>query len=211
MLNIKYVHLSIPNVFSQSFNTTNPVLIHTRDVWVRIHKTFKLSHYLQKFSSLWHNPAIRIGKKMIYWKYWHQQGISIIDYLYENGVLRSYENLKKCYNLLGKENFWKFLQPCNCIRSKVCPMVDNPISRYLEKTHESHKSSQLYKMVNSYRSSDLGNLRTIWQRDIGEEIDPETWSSILVGCGKYIKEARGKLTQYKILHRYYHTPVRLTG
>lgn len=36
---------------------------------------------------------------------------------------------------------------------------------------------------------------------IGEEIDLKKMSSILVGCGKYIKEARWRFTQYKILHR----------
>lgn len=57
----------------------------------------------------------------------------MIDDLYEDEVLRSYENLIKCYNLVGKENFWKFLPLCNCILSKVGPVVDNPIITYFKR------------------------------------------------------------------------------
>lgn len=39
----------------------------------------------------------------------------------------------------------------------------------------------------------------------------EKWLEMLAGCRKYVNEVRGKFTQYKIINRYYHTPVRLYG
>ena len=44
---------------------------------------------------------------------------------------------------------------------------------------------------------------------MGCTFDENTCGEILSNNGKYIREARGKFIQYKILHRYYYTPTRL--
>lgn len=93
---------------------------------------------------------------------------------------RSYEKLIKCYNLLGKENFWKFLPLRNCILSKV----GNPIISYFKKiTQESHKSSELNKMENSFRCSDLGNLgpygRGILAKKLTQKNGPASWWGVV--------------------------------
>lgn len=98
-------------VLSQKrFNITNPILIHSRAVWIRVHKMFKLTHTLQRYSSLWHNPDVCVGKKPIYWKRWHSSGLGTINDLFEDGVFLSYEKLLEKFHLVGKDNFWKFLQ-----------------------------------------------------------------------------------------------------
>ena len=40
-------------------------------------------------------------------------------------------------------------------------------------------------------------------------MEDSTWLKIIFDNGKYIREAKGKFTQYKIIHRYYFTPLRL--
>lgn len=47
----------------------------------------------------------------------------------------------------------------------------------------------------------------IWQRD--NDINKGTWNIILSNSGRFIKEARSKFRQYKVLldiRRYYYTP-----
>ena len=166
---------------------------------------FKLTRNLQGYSSLWHNPAICI----VYWKQWHSRGISTIGDLYEDGVFRSYNNIKERFGLVGEGNFWKYLQIRSCVTSNYCKVTDNIILNYLELPRESHKASQFYKIINSFLGNDSVNVKIIWQRDLGEEIEDDKWSKIVADCGKYVKEARGKFTQYKVLHRYYFTPSRL--
>ncbi len=49
-------------------------------------------------------------------------------------------------------------------------------------------------------------------KDLGINIHDNDWLdilSILSYVGKNIREARGKLIHYKIVHRYYYTPPRL--
>lgn len=140
---------------------------------------FKLPCDLQGYSSLWHNPAIRIGKNTVYWRQWHSCGISTIGDLYENGVLRSYNNIKEYFGLVWEGNFWKYLQIRSCVMSKYHDETDNIISNYLQLPRESHKASQFYKMINSSLSTDSVSVKMIWQQDLGEDIGDDKWSKLL--------------------------------
>lgn len=42
---------------SQRVDTTNPVVVHSEEVWTKIHQVNKLSHYVQTFDSFWNDPA----------------------------------------------------------------------------------------------------------------------------------------------------------
>lgn len=47
-----------------------------------------------------------------------------------------------------------------------------------------------------------------WAEDLDGETGEDELAVILADRGKYVREAKGKLTQYNILHRYYYTPSR---
>lgn len=46
-------------------NSSNPILLLSKDVWSRVHKLLNLKHTQQKYSSLWYNPGVCIGKKPV--------------------------------------------------------------------------------------------------------------------------------------------------
>ena len=197
-------------VLSQKrFNITNPTLIHSRDVWIRVHKMFKLTHTLERYSLLWHNPNVCVGKKPIYWKRWHSSGLGTINDLFEDGVFLSYDKLLEKINLVGKDNFLKFLQIRSCITSKPYNITNYMVIDYMKLPIRKRKASLFYKVANSSLGNDSNHLKMIWQRDLRGEIDNDRWMRIVADCGKYVREVRGKLTQYNILHRYYYTPSRL--
>ncbi len=81
---------------------TNPIMKHSREVWVKIHKMLKLSQCKQPYSSLWYKYAICIGKSPICWKKWHMNGMCTVTDLFERGVFMSYNNLVQKYNLKEK-------------------------------------------------------------------------------------------------------------
>lgn len=56
---------------SQQSDTTNPILIHSRQVWAKLHQMCKVSLYVQPYASLWFNPALCVGRVSVYWKWWH--------------------------------------------------------------------------------------------------------------------------------------------
>lgn len=59
-----------------------------------------------------------------------------------------------------------------------------------------------YRTTNHGFSNDCINLKSIWEKDIGAVIGDEEWKIILRNAGKYVREARGQFTQYKIIHRF---------
>ncbi|KAF7653443.1 hypothetical protein LDENG_00082750, partial [Lucifuga dentata] len=63
------------------------------------------------------NPAIHIGKTILYWKQWHSIGIHTVGDLYKYGVFMSYGNLMEQYGLKGKDHFWRYLQIRDCVMS----------------------------------------------------------------------------------------------
>ena len=150
-------------------NITNPILLHSRDVWSRVHKMFELKHTLQRYSPLWYNPDVCIGKKCVYWKQWHSRGLSTINDLFEDGVFLSYDKLLQKCNLEGKDHFCKFLQIRSCIISKPYNITDNEVIDYMKLPLGKRKASQFYKIANS----SLGNDRPVkddlaegpWWRD----------------------------------------------
>lgn len=77
----------------------NPILSYSRSVGSR------MSHLNQLYSSLWNNPKIRIGKRMMYWREWQSEGVNIISGLYEKGTFMSYLDQKRTYNPVSKREF----------------------------------------------------------------------------------------------------------
>lgn len=200
---------SVKEILSQRSDIKSPVLVHSRDVWAKAHKMYKISHHVQPYASLWFNPAVYIGKVSVYWKQWHSRGICTIGDLYKNGQFMSYGELINHFKLEGKQHFWKYLQIRDCVKPKISNSLENPIMDYMNMPLERCTASQFYKSTNLLVSEECTNVKLLWQRDLETNIAQEKWLEMLAGSGKYVKEARGKFTQYKIIHRYYHTPVRL--
>lgn len=77
------------NVLSQRIpgrgQESNPVIQHSKNVWISIHKMLKVSPYKQIYSSLWNNPSIKGGGKFLYWDSWLSRNItSIVNLIKQN-------------------------------------------------------------------------------------------------------------------------------
>jgi len=189
---------------------TNPILLHSKEVWKIAHKKCKISHMSQYYSSIWNNPYVKVGKKPLFWGQWFRSGIRTLKDLFSNDTFLSYNSLKENFNLEGRDHFWKYLQIRNCLVAKVSTGQDkNVLEKFCELPRPLQKSSKFYHLSLRIGDKNCENLRLIWQRDINSDIDKDTWNRILSNSGRYIREARGKFIQYKVLHRYYYTPVRL--
>ncbi len=136
-------------------------------------------------------------------------GLCTVTDLFEQGVFMSYNNLVQKYNLKGKDHFWKYLQIRNCVSTKIQHMDGNHILDFLTLPHPQQTASVFNRMTNHVLSNDCINLKTIWEKDIGIVIRDEEWKIILSNTGKYVREAKGPFTQYKTIHRFYLTPLRL--
>lgn len=162
------------------------------------------------YSSLWNNPALKIGGKVIVWDSWLAKGITKISDLVDKTILKSYQDLETQFNL-KKSDFWRYLQ----IRSSLSrlldqlPEQDGVVQTYFKLPRKCQSASMLYKMSSRATLDKNESLRLIWQKDLNDDIDQDLWLKIVSTMGWFTREVRGKLTHYKILHRFYYIPLRL--
>lgn len=195
---------------SKDNNLQNPILKFSKMVWLEVHKKYKLVPYIQKYAPLWHNPKIKIGKETIYWAQWLRRGIRTVGDLLDGDVFMSYDDIKCKFNLEGPGHFWKYLQIRDCLKEKVKVLQErNSVETFLRLPPLLCKASKWYNICPWISKATSRSLKIIWEKDLGCKIDDDLWDSILSNNGLYIREARGKFIQYKILNRYYYTPSRL--
>ena len=85
----------------------------------------------------------------------------------------------------------------------------NPVLEFLDLPCMAHRAARFYRIFNGLHKDICKSLRVVWQKDLGCDLSDEAWLRILRNTGKYIKEARGKFTQYRLIHRFYFTPSKL--
>lgn len=78
------------------------ILQHSQWAWVKAHKLLGLSQYKQRYSSIWNNSSICIGKKAFFWDTWITKGIHVVSDLYKDCIFISFEDLKEQFNLTNK-------------------------------------------------------------------------------------------------------------
>lgn len=124
-----------------------------------------------------------------YWGYW----------------VISYNRLKEKYIMEGPANFWKYLQIRDCIKHSN------------SSRHKPHKmlsatsnnlASRWYEMC-PWTNKNTSSLRMTWGKDLGYTFNGESWDNVISKGGKFVREARGKFIQYKIINRHNNTPSRL--
>lgn len=100
---------------SQWSKTTNPILVHSKEVWPKVHKMYKLVQYVQIYASLGFNHAIHIGKMSVYWRRWHSSGVFTIGDLFKNGQFMYSYILK----MLTNQGLCKISNFCSVIVQKM--------------------------------------------------------------------------------------------
>ena len=97
----------------------------------------------------------------------------------------------------------------DCLNKGAFSHLEGPLDEFLDSPCRERRASRFYAIFNGIQRDACANLKIIWQRDLGCEWTDEEWAKIIAESGRYIREARGKCIQYKIIHRFYYTPSRL--
>lgn len=83
------------------------------------------------------------------------------------------------------------------------------LHKYLKLPSMVQTSSAFYKMAANVLYGKSENLRIIWQRDLGIDMEQDVWENIVNNMGWPVRDIKSKFIHYKIIHRYKWTPVRL--
>lgn len=69
---------------SSSFITADGVMSHYSLLYGI--KWFGMSQHKQSYSSVWENPAFKIGRNTVLWKTWYSKGVVTIKDLFEEEI-----------------------------------------------------------------------------------------------------------------------------
>lgn len=190
----------------------DPILQYSRETWAKVHKHMRISQYKQTYSSIWDNPSIKVGRESFVWNTWLNNNISRISDLYgDSSTFHSFEELKRKFNLRDKADFWKYLQMRSCVQSLKVSFDDdrNKLLCYLRMPELMRNASTFYKLMADSLYGHYNYLKGIWERDLNSNIQEEVWKDMVFNAGWPVRDALSKFTHYKVIHRYYYTPVKL--
>lgn len=193
---------------------THPIITHLQCVWRRVALAHKVSPYLHSQAGLWLNPKLCIGKAPFLWELWFQKGIRVLDDLYNEGTLRSFDNLKQQFNI-PQNQFWRYLQLRHLLMqtfgstSTPPPKADiwHQLVTISKKGHAASAYYSILLLINVHEK--MAPLRRSWETDLNVSITEEAWTVILNNSKRMSRELKTRLIQFKILNRVYWTPSRL--
>ena len=198
---------------SQSCQTDNPIMLYTKTIWHKVHKREKSSAFLSKSASPWNNPLLRIEGKPLYWKDWHNGGVTSIGCLYEGHTLKSFVTLREQFNL-QRNDWWRyFLLGDWLFKISKCdskPPLHSDIDEQLAKHSVLPRTASLmYTYLICKYSLNTGGLKAAWERDLGTTFNNNDWDTLVEKMLLPMRDARSKLTECKIFNRIYFTPAKL--
>lgn len=192
----------------------HPIIAHLKSMWIKIARIFKLDPYLNVSSSVWLNPKLCISKSPFCWKDWLDRGVVTLGDLYHNGILKSFEECVQQYGI-PRSQFFRYLQLRHLLlkifgSSTTAPKAAELLDKVLKSFGKGHEASVYYSLL----IQDLGNeamtgLKLTWERDLNLTLDDKEWERICKNIKALSRDARVRLIQFKIIHRFYWTPSRL--
>lgn len=192
---------------------TYPVVSHLQWTWRRVVQVHRVNPHLHLHAGIWFNPKLRIDKEPFFWKLWYRKGIKVLGDRYEKGIIRSFENMKRQFDI-SQNQFCCYLQlrhlliPTFGSASAVPPSLDI-CHRILDIVGKGHEALAYYSMLLLNSEDALPALRLTWEADLNIAFSEENWSLILKNSKKMLRELETRLIQFKTLHRVYWTPPRL--
>ncbi len=85
--------------------TSNPMIIHSVQTWNKLRSLLGQANFLSPKTPLWGNRMLPMCHQNKNCRIWFEKGITHLEHCFDDGILMSFEQLKKKYNLSNKDFF----------------------------------------------------------------------------------------------------------
>lgn len=193
---------------------THPIISHLKSMWIKVARLFNLDPYLNACSSIWMNPKLCINKSPFLWKDWLGKGIVKLGDIYHNGILKSFEDIVRQFGI-PRSQFFRYLQLRHLLSgifgdNTSAPKAPDLLNDVIKNYGRGHEASKYYSMlINNQDNGAISALKTIWEKDLNLSWEAEEWENIFKNIKLMSRDAKIRLMQFKIMHRFYWTPSRL--
>lgn len=193
--------------------TSNPFIIHTSKLWSTIQlrtRSVKLLHSNTPFHT---NPALPPVLRDGLTKRWHSMGIKTFGDLYDDNILKSFEQLKDSFNIPAM-HFFKYLQ----VRHFICSQqgghptpLESPVTDNILKGIQCPKGmvSVIYSRILDLLTNKTLKSRSKWEQDLDFTFKDCDWEALCSSAQRFSYNSRHRLLQFNLIHRIYFTPERL--
>lgn len=190
----------------KNVSVNNIIVKTTLQAWQAIRKLEGRANTLSSLAPIYHNidfaPASRDGGFNI----WRDRGILTLGHLFHKGVMLSFTEIEKKYNL-PPHNCFRFFQVLSFIQDQDSHVFDHQTSKIECLLLNGGKKSVLgrgYAVLNLASNINVDYLRHVWNNDLNLRMDETTWAEIW----QRAKEISicNRTTQFRILHRLQITP-----
>ena len=159
------------------------------------------------------NSSLEFVQKDHGFKVWTQKNIIKLDDLYDGETLMSFQQLKDSYQIPAT-HFYRYLQLRHFIQSQLGGSLKRPRLSQLEslltqKINGKH-ISLTYDLLMANNKANTNLVKEKWEQDLGITIDDDHWSLLLTDAQKGFINARYKICNFKIIHRFYYTPEKIS-
>lgn len=180
-------------------------------VWGVARRRFFQRERWSPVQPLWGNPNLPHFRTIPDPQIWARHGIKTLRDIMPTGVLLSFAQLRRSYELPGWMYF-RYIQLDHVAKVQFPnpPVLQfDPVEDLLSCSDLKKALSALYGTLLNTDSPKMDRLWRLWKRDI-PTLEREDWDKCLESGPRLVVAAGDKLTQIKFLHRVYFTPVRLS-
>lgn len=145
---------------------------------------------------------------------WYDKGITQFRDLYVDGVFDSFTNLSSRYELPASHLF-RYFQTRNFV-AKCFPNFPSLPPEHCWETmlsfvpHNRGIISRLYDIILAFSDDSNDKLKRTWERELGIQIQEESWEQAIERIRSTTTCARLGLIQFKVLHRVHFSKLRLS-
>ena len=169
-----------------------------------------------RHTHIWDNGHITIDKFPVSWTAFSSRGIRVLDHHLSDQHLKTFPEVSTDFRL-PNTHYWNYHRLLHCLHDILKPFptaaITSSILTYLSKWGP-------YKGVvvgicklladHTYSSLVAAQLQLWWSGRLNIEYSDKHWSEMLAKHDRALREARLKLSYFKIMHRWHWTPKRLS-
>ncbi len=208
----KLKHLAFSGVpLRQCKSGFGPIVTHLLSTWRDVERHSQLVTIWHRHLPIFHNNNLLSGSTPFHCPQWTHNKVNTLGDIYDDSVLKSFQNLKTQYNLPGT-SFFMHLRIRLALRAYGVPwnsqLPVQPLRKLILSSEESPSSASviyLFLLEQSYKPL---SITTIWAKDLNEDVhvlfSDQEWGMFKLPS----KNPNHQMINWKLLHRVYFTPMK---
>lgn len=184
----------------------NTIVCSSLKIWREVCKFMGSSSKFTSESPIWHNHHLQSDNRPFVFKPWSDQSVYTLGDIFNNQGLRSFQDLKECYNLPGHSYFlYLRLRSAMCAYGVPwnCNLDSHPLMDCVNFSQTRGAVSFIYNRLLKHSCGKLP-ITTIWEKELAP--CKLNWDWIWDTIPTMSKNLAHQLIHYKMLHRAYATP-----